>query len=221
MPIISNLLLLCYNLVMNKESSLDKIVSSVALFCVGICFVVWADQVTEWIAILFGVIALVYSLVNFIKFLRLAPEKRTTLPLFYIILSSCAGILLVSRASFIKEAISFIIGIYIILTSAVQLLNLSELRRRTHKLYGSFLWPALGIFVGILCVTGQFVIPNELARLTGVVLIIYALVYLTGFITMKHVRHQVEKQVDKTLGIEEGVILKDAKPEKPEKKSKK
>lgn len=194
---------------MNKDSSLDKIVSSVALFCVGICFVVWADQVTEWIAILFGVIALIYSLINFIKFLRLAPEKRTTLPLFYIILSFSAGILLVSRASFIKEAISFIIGVYIILTSSIQLLNLADLRRRTHERFGSFLWPVLGIVVGLLCISGQFIIPNELARLTGVVLIIYALAYLTGFVTMKKVMKTTKSSSSTSLEIKEAEVIKE------------
>ena len=213
---------------MRQDSSLDKIVSSVALLCVGVCFVVWADKVTEWIAILFGIIALIYALVKFIQFMRTDPEKRTTLPLLYIILSAAVGVLLVSRANFIKEAISFVVGVYIILTCSVQLLNISSLRRRTGLLIGSYAWPVIGIIVGALCVGGQFIIPDELARLTGVVLIIYAIVYLTGFAVVKSA---VKKSDGKTerVKIEEAVIVKDAKEgevvepksEKPSKKSKK
>jgi len=215
---------------MNKESSLDKIVSSIALLCVGVCFVVWADKVTEWIAILFGVISLVYAIVRAIKFFKTDPEKRTTLPLFYIILSATAGILLVSRANFIKEAISFVVGVYIILTCSVQLLGISTARHKSGLLLGSYLWPMLGIIVGILCITGQFIIPDELARLTGIALIIYAIVYLTGFTVFK----TAIKKTDKTerLKIEEAVIVKDvqeaevkeskdSKHEKNSKKSKK
>jgi uncharacterized membrane protein HdeD (DUF308 family) len=212
---------------MNKESSLDKIVSSVALICVGVCFVVWADKVTEWIAILFGVISLIYACARAIKFFKTNPEKRTTLPLFYIILSATVGILLVSRANFIKEAISFVVGVYIILTCSTQLLGISTARHKSGLLVGSYLWPMLGIFVGILCITGQFIIPDELARLTGVALIIYGIVYLTGFAVFK----SATKKAGKTehLKIEEAVIVKEAheaevkevKHEKNSKKSKK
>ncbi|MBQ3275403.1 DUF308 domain-containing protein [Candidatus Saccharibacteria bacterium] len=201
-----------------EDSKLDKIVSCVALFCIGICFVVWADQVTEWIAVLFGVIALVYAIVSLAKFLKAAPEHRTTLMLFYIILSAAAGILLVSRASFIKEAISFVIGVYIILTSSVQLLNLADVRRLLKAKIGSYLWPIVGIIVGILCVTGQFIIPNELARLTGVVLIIYAIVYLTGFITFSSKKKKFEKELKDIPHIQEGKIVEEKKTSKKSEK---
>ena len=196
---------------MKKELKLDRIVSCIALFCVGICFVVWADQVTEWIAILFGVIALIYSITKLIIFLRLASERRTTLSLFYIVLSFCAGLLLVSRASFIKEAISFIVGVYIILTSSIQLFNVTELRHRTNSHIGSLIWPIIGMIVGFLCVSGQFIIPDELARLTGIVLIIYAVAYLVGFLTISRQTKEVQKRADKTLRIKEGEIVKEPK----------
>jgi uncharacterized membrane protein HdeD (DUF308 family) len=195
---------------MNKESSIDKVASSIALLCVGVCFIVWADQVTEWIAILFGIIALAYAIINIIKFTKTAPEKRTTLSLFYIILSACAGILLVSRAGLVKEVISFVIGIYIILTCSTQLLNISTVRRKTGLKAGSYLWPILGIIIGILCVSGQFIIPNELVRLTGIALIIYAIVYLTGFtIFRKEVKNSSSHK--KYARIEEATIVKEAK----------
>ena len=208
---------------MEKESSLDKIVSSIALLCVGICFIVWADQVTEWIAIIFGAIAIFYSLAKFIKFFKTTPEKRTILSLFYIILSAATGVLLVSRAGFIKEAISFVIGIYIILTCSAQLLKISTLRYKTGLKLGSYLWPAIGVFIGMLCISGQFIIPNELARLTGAALVIYAIVYLTGFAVLKTEKKQNKKT--EHLQIEEAIIVKEAGAEddkpKTEKKSKK
>lgn len=197
-----------------SQSNVDKVVSSLALFCVGICFVVWADAVTDWLAIALGVIALIYAIVVLIKFIRLPAELRTTLPLFYFVLSATAGVLLVTRANFVKEAISFIIGIYVILTCAVQLMNISELRRRTSEKIGSYLWSIIGIVVGVLCVTGQFIIPDALARLTGVALIVYSIVYLGGFIAIKVTQKKVQKDIDRALGIKEGEIVSAPKSEK-------
>ena len=195
---------------MEKGSSIDKIVSCIALLCIGICFVVWADQVTEWIAIILGFIALIYAIVKFIIFIKIVPEKRASLSLFYIILSACVGILLISRASFIKEAISFIIGIYIIWTCSFQILNISNLRHKTGLAVGSYLWPIIGIIIGILCISGQFIIPNELARLTGIALIIYAIVYLTGFFIFKSSLKQSSSSKER-IKIEEAVIVREAK----------
>ena len=199
----------------NKSSSLDQLVTPFALLAVGVCFAVWADQVTEWIAIILGVCAIFYAVLALVKFLKSAPELRTTLSLFYVILSFCAGVLLVSRASFIKEAISFVVGVYIILSSSVSLLNLSTLRRKTGLPAGSYLWYIIGLAVGFLCISGQFIIPNELARLTGIVLIIYALADLLSFFTLRSVKKQAEKQLDQSLGIKEGKIVKEKK--KPQK----
>ncbi len=198
----------------NNSSKLDKIVSSLALLGVGVCLVVWADEVTEWIAILLGVLALIYSLVTFIKFVSGGPKLRTTLSLFCIILSFAAGLLLVSRASFVKEAISFIIGVYIILTSAVQLLNLSDLRRLVGAPVGTYAWSIVGIIVGILCISGQFIIPNALAQLTGAVMIVYALVYLAAFFTNQRVEKESK---NKTPKIREGEIIEETKSKKAKK----
>lgn len=204
----------------SHESKVDKIVSSLALLGVGVCCIVWADKVTEWIAIVLGVLALIYSIINFIKFLTGGPLARTTLRLFYIVLSFAAGLLLVSRASFVKEAISFIIGVYIILTSSVQLLNLSDIRRLVGRKIGTYAWSVIGIIVGLLCITGQFIIPDELTRLTGIVMVIYAIVYLAGFFTFEKSEQQVEAKRD-VKKIKEGEVVASSGEAKKSAKSKK
>ncbi|MBQ6396445.1 DUF308 domain-containing protein [Candidatus Saccharibacteria bacterium] len=195
----------------NNPPLLEKIVTPLALLAVGVCFVVWADEVTEWIAVLLGACAVLYALFAFVKFLKSAPELRTTLSLLYIILSFSVGILLVSRASFIKEAISFVVGVYVILSSSVSLLNLSSLRRKTGLPAGSYIWPVIGLVVGFFCITGQFIVPNELARLTGAVLVVYALADLISIFTLKSLKKQAEKDFDEALGIKEGKIVKKKK----------
>lgn len=210
---------------MKQESSnLEKVASAVALLAVGVCFVVWSDKVTEWIAVALGVLALIAAAVRAIKFFRAKPEERTTMGLFGVIFLAAVGVLLVSRADFIKEAISFIIGLYIVLSCSVQLLNLSALRRKNIALTGSFTWYIIGIIIGILCITGQFIVPDALATLTGIALIIYGIVYLLGLVTVQKVVKTASHQTAHNE-IAEAVIVKEAKEaevkEKPSKKSKK
>ena len=215
----------CYNMVMKQETSnLEKIVSAIALLAIGVCFVVWADKVTEWIALVLGILALLAAATRTIIFCKTKPEVRTNMSLLGIILLATVGILLVFRADFIKNAISFIIGLYIIFSCSIQLMSLSSLRRKIEAPASSLAWPIIGIIIGFLCITGQFIVPDALATLTGIALIIYGIVYLLGLVTVRKV---VKTTAAKTARkeITEAVIVKEAKEaevkEKPSKKSKK
>lgn len=203
----------------SKHTS-DKIVSSLALLCVGVCLAVWAEAVTDWIAVTLGVLALLYAVAGIIRFVRARSSERTTGALFFIILSFAAGLLLVTRTDFVKNAISFIIGFYIVLTSATQFLNIHDLRSRLKEKVGSYFWPVVGMTVGFLCLTGQFIVPDQLARLTGIVLIIYAIVYLIGALTIRKRRDEVKKEINRAFGIQEAEIIKtSSKPKKSTKSS--
>ena len=196
---------------MKQESSnLEKVVSAFALLAVGVCFVVWADKVTEWIAIALGVLALIAACVHAAKFFKTKPEDRTTSGLLGVILFAAIGILLVSRADFVKGAISFIIGIYIILSCSLQLMSFSGLRRATGIRSRFVVWPIIGVVIGILCITGQFIIPDALATLTGVALIIYAIVYLFGLFSIEKTAKESIKKVERKQ-IAEAVIVKESK----------
>ncbi|MBR5389090.1 DUF308 domain-containing protein [Candidatus Saccharibacteria bacterium] len=191
----------------------EKVITSIALLFIGISFIIWADKITDWLATLFGILALIYAFIKTIKYAKANPVERTALPLFYIIISATVGITLVSHADFIKEVISFAIGIYIIMTCSVQLLGISKLHRTK-----SLIWPIIGIIVGILCITGRFIVPNEIARLIGIALIIYAIVYLTGVATIESAVKKSNKKGEYKK-IEEAIIIKEAKTIKHEKSS--
>lgn len=196
---------------MKQESSnLEKIVSALALLAVGVCFVVWADKVTEWIAIALGVLALVAAAVRAFRFYKTKPNERTTSGLFGIIVVAAVGLLLVTRADLAKDAISFIVGVYIVLSCATQLFIVSGFRKTSGLLLGSYLWPMIGLFVGIFCITGQFVVPDALATVTGIALIIYAVVYLISLGSLQKAEKTYAAKASHKE-ITEAVIVKEAK----------
>lgn len=205
---------------MKQETSiLEKIVSALALLIVGVCLVVWADKVTEWIAIALGVMSLITATVHAAKYLQAKPGNRTPFSLFIVVILAAVGVMLVSRADFIKEAISFIIGIYIIFSCAAQLMALSALRRQNIATK-SYFWPVAGIIIGIFCITGKFIVPDALATITGIALIIYSIVYLAGLVTIGRI---IKAEASKTpkKKIAGAVIVKEAEEAEVKTKSKK
>ncbi len=205
---------------MEKSSlRIEKATSAIVLLCVGVCLVIWADKLTDWILIALGIISFIYAGINLLRFMKAKPGERTEVSLFGVILAAAVGALLVSRADFVKEAISFIIGIYIILTCTTQALGISALRRRTGLMLGNYIWSVIGIIVGIFCITGRFIVPDAIATIMGIALIIYALSYLIGFTTFKKAEESQPKKTTDHLRIEEAVIVKEAKTKKPKKSS--
>ena len=196
-----------------KKLTADRFVSAFALFCIGICCIIWAEQVIDAIVVVLGVVALVFAATNLIKFLRAAPGSRTTLSLFVVLMSFVFGLMLVFRTSLVKDAISFFVGLYIILTSAVNLMDLLSLSRRVSLNPSAFLWPVLGLLVGFLCVSGQFVVPDQLARLTGFVLVIYSVVTIFGLLSVSSFL--------KTAEIQEAVVVEPSSKSSKFKKSSK
>lgn len=194
---------------MKQESSnLERIIGALALLAIGVCFVVWADKITDWLSVALGVLALITAIVRAIKFFKAKPSQHASASLFSVILVAAVGLLLVSRADFVKEAISFIVGIYIILSSSVQIAVLSSLRHRGPAASRSFVYAILGIVIGILCVIGKFIVPDALAVLTGVSLIVYSIIYLLGLFTIQKVVKTAKSNQKK---ITEATIVKEAK----------
>ena len=81
-----------------------------------------------------------------------------------------------SNASFLKELISFIIGIYIMLSNIIRLIDIINLKKLTNiKFTSSIVIVIIGIILGILCMIGKFMIPDVFIKFIGIILIINGL----------------------------------------------
>ena len=105
-----------------EKNKLSEMLLSFIIFLLGICLVVWADKVTSIVSILLGSLAILYGIVTFVKYYK--NDSKVTgdrLHFIYAIIVMVIGFVLVFRVNFLKELISFIIGIYIVLSSVVKL----------------------------------------------------------------------------------------------------
>ena len=162
------------------KKKIADIILSLLLFVVGICLLFWSDEVIKVVTILLGSIFILYGIRAIIKYYKLEP--RSILLLSIGIISIVIGIILLFRQNIISEIISFIVGIFIIISSIGSLTNALEFRNHNYMI-GIGL-SITGIIIGILCIIGKLLIPNIVLQFMGVLLIIYSVTSIINTLVM-------------------------------------
>ena len=139
------------------KKKISDILLSLLLFIIGICLLFWSDEVIKAVSILLGSLFILYGVMTIIKYFK--TEPRSVLLISIGIISIVIGIILLFRKNIITETISFIVGIFIIISSIGSLTNAIEQKSKNYMI-GIGL-SVTGIIIGVLCVLGKILIPNS------------------------------------------------------------
>ena len=91
------------------------------------------------------------------------------------------GCILIFRVNFLKELISFIVGIYIVLSSTMKLHEILTLQKKDNvNMKKPLIITLILIFLGLLCILGKFLIPDLMVRVMGVILVIYSIMMIVN-----------------------------------------
>lgn len=161
-----------------KKSVISEIVMFVCLLLLGISLVIWADKVTTIASIILGIIAILYGVIACVNYFKNQDKlMNDRLTFIYGIVIMVIGFVLIFKVGFLKELISFIIGIYIIFTSCIKLHESITIGKSLNvKLKGATILAIIGIIIGILCIVGKFLIPDMIVMYIGILLIIYSVI---------------------------------------------
>ena len=201
-----------------KQDKKREVASAVVLFFVGILLFIYADKILDWISVIFGALCIAYSVITLLSHISAKPKDRREVSIFLIVLTAAAGIVLISKSTFIREMISFVVGIYIILTSALQLSMILDFKRLTGVMVKSIILPVLGIIIGAFCISGDFLVPDALIQYTGILLSVYSIIDIVSILVFSKEEKKVKKSTPK---IQEGEIVAESEEKKSEKKAKK
>jgi len=156
---------------------------NIILLALGVCLLIWADKVTSLISIIIGSVFLVYAVYNFIAWYRV--ENRTindTTKLISAIALAIAGGFLIIQNGFIKEVISIIIGIFLLVESIFRMQDTLNSKAYNPNYKNTLILSGIGIFCGALCVFGKIIVPDLMIQILGVMLIIFAFVDMASSI---------------------------------------
>ena len=154
------------------------------ILILGTCLIIWADKVTNAISIGIGALFILYALYNFIDYYRAKPGEKHLMRVITGIAMVIAGVFLCTNTGFIKEAISFVVGAFIVIISLVRLQDALNLRKAGGK-YQIPLYSALiGILAGTLLILGKIFVTDLMMQVIGVCFVIFAISNMTGHISL-------------------------------------
>ena len=174
------------------------------MLVLGVCLLIWADKVTSFISIAFGILMLIYAAYTIIDCLR--TKQNSSSKIITAIALCIAGLFLIIQNSFLKELVSAIIGIFIVIIGIVKLQNAIHSKPYNPKYLAPLILALIEILCGVLCITGRFIVPDLILQFLGVLLIISSLSDIIGSIMIYKAPKGVEKEA-----IEAEIIDKPAK----------
>ncbi len=170
-----------------KKAILAEVLMLICTLILGVCLLLWADKVTTVISILLGCIAVFYGIAAFINYLSnqdkiMADRMQFILGIVVLVI----GFILIFKVDFLKELVSFIIGIYILLSSIIKLRECLNLKKELKvKMTGALVLSIIGILIGIMCIVGKFIISDIIVKYIGIMLIIYSVISFIQLILVK------------------------------------
>lgn len=153
----------------------------------GVCLTVWADKVTTLVSILLGCLAVLYGIAAFVNYFG-NQEKimHDRMQFIFGIVVLVIGFVLIFKVDFLKELVSFIIGIYIVLSSVLKLKECLDIKKELNvKVTGALVLSILGIIIGIMCIIGKFIISDIIVKYIGIMLIIYSVISFIEIVMIK------------------------------------
>ena len=153
----------------------SEIVFSILMFIIGICLLLWGQKLLDIITIVFGSLLILYGLYNLISALKNKSKDKNTLTIIYSLIVLVIGIVLVVKPNILSLVISFIVGIYIVISSIASLsLAINAKNSSNYKLQIGL--SIVLLVIGILCIVGKFLVPGIILQFVGLMLIIYSII---------------------------------------------
>ena len=161
------------------------IIIDVLMLALGISLLIWAGTITNIISMTIGVIFMLYAAYNFIAYFRIKEKRPRDVPMLITAIALLvAGIFLFTQTDFIKESISFIVGIFIILESMLRMQDALIFRKSHPDSYKvPFILAFIGLICGVLCILGKILIPDIMFQMLGAMLVIFAFADISSILT--------------------------------------
>lgn len=177
------------------------IIASIAYIVLGVFMIVNSQKIADGINIVFGIVMLVYGIINVISFfLNKDTEENLFLELALGVIAVGLGVFSLCAPDIIQKIVFYTIGAILIIDGLVNAKRAFNLKSMGFNGWIALLViAAIGIILGILCIVLYMNMENAILMFIGI-----SLVYegIAGLITMLMVA-RIKKKVEKELALVE------------------
>lgn len=161
-----------------KKGFLSEALMLLCVLILGVCLTIWADKVTSLVSILLGCLALVYGISAMVSYFKNEDKIiYDRMQFIFGIIVLFVGLVLIFKVNFLKELVSFVIGMYIFVSSLLRLQECMIITKNSNiKMMPAIILSIVGILIGLLCIIGKFLVPDMIVTYIGIMLIIYSIV---------------------------------------------
>ena len=154
-----------------KTLKLNFILASILYLLLGLVLLIWPAASSLALCRLLGAALLLYGLFNLVGFfLRDSGMGAFRLELFLGVIATGVGIFFLVQSRLVLSFLPIVMGVYVVIDSAVALKRTLELyRMEYHRWWLSLVLALVGIVLGLVLVLRPFAVTTAFFRLVGVV----------------------------------------------------
>lgn len=205
-----------------SKFSKSSIISSIVLCAFAILLIVQSEATIVTMSYILGGVLVAIGALAILKFVKNVNEMESSLDVVYGLSCVILGVLIITNPKAIASVIPFIIGIVIVVNSAIKLQYSLELRREENELWVStFILAIIMTICGIVLIFNPFEGAVFLTRIVGVFILIYAVLDLISTFVIRNTFKKIHTAINESV-VKEVEILeeKDAEEEEEPKKKK-
>ena len=153
-----------------KNLKLNFILASILYLVLGLVLLIWPAASSLALCRLLGAALLLYGLFNLVGFfLRDSGMGAFRLELFLGVVATGVGIFFLVQPRLVLSFLPIVMGVYVVIDSAVALKRTLELyRMEYHRWWLSLVLALVGIVLGLVLVFRPFAVTTTFFRLVGV-----------------------------------------------------
>lgn len=176
------------------QTARNNLVASSIILCItGLVFMIFSETMVNMIGWILGSILCVIGVIQLIGYIR---NKISVLPLIFSVISLVVGILLFLHPGWVMSLLSVIVGIYILIESALKIKVVVEARKQNAKGWWALLIVTLfGIGVSILLIVNPFGISKAFMFVLGLGLLLSGVLDLIQAIYTKQILKDMSQDI--------------------------
>ena len=170
-----------------KKGFTSSIITSIILAVLGILLIVATEATIISISYIIGGILILLGFFGLVDYIRkIDTETKTSVDLVYGIVTVILGVLIVMNPKAIASIINYVLGIIIVISSAVKLNYAIQLKGNNNSLWKStIIFSLITTICGLILIFKPFTGAIVATKIIGAIVLIYAILNIISTFTIR------------------------------------